>query len=153
MLGRLSMTTHTLIVIRDIKLPVSVVDVFEDCCSNVSNRAVVWLTKSESDKGRVSQSANTIEVFSKLQTLKTQVVEDKPELIVFKLQQEYTPIVLHKAITVNSLVSLSLDGEGKVRYHKDMWNEKDYSHEGLGKLLKTLNGDQLTKITKPPETL
>ena len=132
---------------------VSVVDVFEDCCSNASNRAVVWLTKSESDDGRVLQSANTIEVFSKLRTLKTQVVEDKPELIVFKLQQEYTPIVLHKAITVNSLVSLSLDGEGKVRYYKDMWNEKDYSHEGLGKLLKTLSGDQLTKITKPPETL
>lgn len=150
---RLSMTIHTLTVIRGIRLPVSVVDVFEDCCSNASNRTVVWLTKSESDDGRVLWSANTIEVFSKLRTLKTQVVEDKPELIVFKLQQEYTPIVLHKAITVNSLVSLSLDGEGKVRYHKDMWNEKDYSHEGLGKLLKTLNGDQLTKITKPPETL
>lgn len=71
----------------------------------------------------------------------------------FKLQQEYTPIVLHKAMTINSLVSLSLDADGKIRYHKDMWNEKDYSHEGLGKLLKKLNGDQLTKITKPPETL
>lgn len=71
----------------------------------------------------------------------------------FKLQQEYTPIVLHKALTVNSLVSLSLDDNDKVRYHKDMWNEKDYSHEGLGKLLKKLNGDQLTKITKPPESL
>lgn len=54
---------------------------------------------------------------------------------------------------VNSLVSLSLDEQGKVRYHKDMWNAKDYSHEGLGKLLKTLNGDHLTKITQPPETL
>lgn len=85
--------------------------------------------------------------------MKTQVVEDKPDLIVFKLQQEYTPIVLHKAMTINSLVSLSLDADGKIRYHKDMWNEKDYSHEGLGKLLKKLNGDQLTKITKPPETL
>jgi hypothetical protein len=46
-----------------------------------------------------------------------------------------------------------LDGEGKVRYHKDMWNEKDYSHEGLGKVLKTLNGDHLTGITRPEKEL
>jgi hypothetical protein len=65
---------------------------------------------------------------------------------------------------------LTLDGDGKVRYHKvrykmelrwvvandtlqDMWNEKDYSHEGLGKIMKELNGDHLTKITQPPEDL
>jgi len=50
------------------------------------------------------------------------------------------------------LVSLPLeefDGEEKVVYHKDMWNEKGYSHEGLGKVFKTLNGDHLTKITQP----
>lgn len=92
-------------------------------------------------------------MFSSLRTLATEVVEDKPDLIVFKLRQEYTPIVLHKAMTVNSLVSLSLDEESKVRYHKDMWNEKDYDHEGLGKILKKLNGDKLTSITKPPEDL
>lgn len=80
-------------------------------------------------------------------------MEDKPDLIVFKLQQEYTPAVIHKAMVVNSLVSLSLDENSKVRYHKDMWNNKDYSHEGLGKLMKKLNGDHLTKITKPPESL
>ena len=33
------------------------------------------------------------------------------------------------------------------------WNEKDYSHEGFGKILKKLNGDHLTKITQPPESL
>lgn len=93
------------------------------------------------------------QVFSKLRTLKTEVVEHSPDMIVFKLQQEYTPIVLRKAILVNSLVSLTLDKDGKVRYHKDQWNEKDYSHEGLGKLIKKLNGDHLTKITQPPETL
>lgn len=92
-------------------------------------------------------------VFSSLRTLATEVVEDKPNLIVFKLRQEYTPIILHKALAVNSLVSLSLDEEGKVRYHKDMWNEKDYSHEGLGKILKKFNGDKLTSITKPPDDL
>ena len=47
-------------------------------------------------------------------------------------------------------MTLSLDDEGKVKYHKYMWNEKDYSHEGLGKVFETLNGDHLTKITQPP---
>ena len=92
-------------------------------------------------------------MFSSLRTLKTEVVEDKPNLIVFKMQHEYTPVVLHKAKAVNSLVSLRLDEAGKVRYHKDMWNERDYSHEGFGKLMKKLNGDQLTRITQPPESL
>lgn len=92
-------------------------------------------------------------MFSNLRTLATEVVEDKPNLIVFKLRQEYTPIVLHKAMAVDSLVSLALDEDGKVRYHKDMWNEKDYDHQGLGKMLKKLNGDKLTRITKPPEDL
>ncbi|EAT77592.1 hypothetical protein SNOG_15049 [Parastagonospora nodorum SN15] len=86
-------------------------------------------------------------------TIKTQVVSSKPDEIIFKLQQEYTPKPMPVAKKVNSLVTLTLDGEGKIRYHKDMWNEKDYSHEGLGKIMKELNGDHLTKITQPPEDL
>ncbi|KAL9090689.1 MAG: hypothetical protein Q9165_005177 [Trypethelium subeluteriae] len=82
-----------------------------------------------------------------------EIVEDSPTSIKFKLQQEYKPKVLHISKPVNSLVTLTLDDEGKVRYHKDMWNEKDYSHEGLGKIFKTLNGDYLTGVTKPPESL
>jgi len=31
--------------------------------------------------------------------------------------------------------------------------QKDYSHEGLGKIMKELNGDHLTKVTRPPEDL
>ena len=90
---------------------------------------------------------------AKSQTLKTEVVSSKPDEIIFKLQQEYTPRVLHTSRAVNSLVTLTLDEQGKVRYHKDMWNEKDYSHEGFGKVMKELNGDHLTKITKPPGAL
>ena len=71
----------------------------------------------------------------------------------FKLQHEYTLRVVNKGKAVNSLVSLGLDESGKVKYHKDMWNGKDYSHEGLGKLIKKMNGDQLTAITQPPKTL
>jgi hypothetical protein len=90
---------------------------------------------------------------AKSRTLKTEVVSSKPDEIIFKLQQEYTPRVLHVFKAVNSLVTLTLDDSRKVRYHKDMWNEKDYSHEGLGKVMKELNGDHLTKITQPPESL
>jgi hypothetical protein len=101
-------------------------------------------------------------IFSRSQTIATEVVKadevgsDGAEII-FKLRQEYTPKTLEmlggKGKTADSLVSLTLDGQGKVRYHKDTWNEKDYSHEGLGKIMKTLNGDHLTKITRPPKSL
>ncbi|KAF2648878.1 hypothetical protein K491DRAFT_611898 [Lophiostoma macrostomum CBS 122681] len=92
-------------------------------------------------------------IMAKTRTIKTEVVSSKPDKIIFKLQQEYTPKPLPISKKVNSLVTLTLDKEGKVRYHKDMWNQKDYSHEGLGKVLKDLNGDHLTKITQPPESL
>jgi hypothetical protein len=86
-------------------------------------------------------------------TLKTEVVKSTPQELIFKLQQEYKPRLIQLSKPVNSLVSLTFDENGKVKYHKDMWNEKDYSHEGLGKILKTLNGDHLTKITRPPDSL
>lgn len=84
--------------------------------------------------------------FAKSETKKTEIVESKSDRIIFKLQQAYTPKVLHMTKVVNSLVTLTLDDQNKVKYHKDMWNDKDYSHEGLGKIMKTLNGDHLTKV-------
>jgi len=92
-------------------------------------------------------------IFSKLETKGVEVVSDTPKEIVFKMRQAYTPKVLNSTKEIDSLVSLSLDDDGKVRYHKDMFNDKDYSHSGIGKLIKNLNGDHLTKITQPPETL
>lgn len=101
-------------------------------------------------------------------TLATEVVENseassnshaapgEDARIVFKLRQEYTIKAIRVSKAVNSLVSLTLqnvDGEEKVRYHKDQWNHKDYSHEGLGRVMKELNGDHLTKITRPPDWL
>ncbi|KAK6595470.1 hypothetical protein H4I96_09789 [Botrytis cinerea] len=89
-------------------------------------------------------------------TLATEVVKSSDDEIVFKLRQEYRPKLLPKGKVVDSLISLKLIREGdeeKVIYHKDMWNEKDYSHEGLGKVFKTLNGDYLTGITRPPKSL
>lgn len=96
---------------------------------------------------------------AKSETLATEVVSSTDDELVFKLRQEYRPHALPSK-AVNSLVSLGLTKEtidGKeverVKYHKDMWNEKDYSHEGLGKVFKTLNGDYLTGITRPPKSL
>ena len=87
---------------------------------------------------------------AKSETIKTEVVESKPDRIIFKLQQAYTPRLVHFTKAVNSLVTLSIDEQGKVKYQKDMWNEKDYSHEVLGKIMKTLNGDHLTKVCNSP---
>ncbi|KAL9100490.1 MAG: hypothetical protein Q9163_004145 [Psora crenata] len=92
-------------------------------------------------------------IMSSSRTIATEVVSAESKLLVFKLQQEYTPRVSPSSKKVNSLVSLTMDDQGRVKYHKDMWNEKDYSHEGLGKIFKTLNGDHLTKITRPPGDL
>ncbi|MCJ1285892.1 hypothetical protein MMC26_005234 [Xylographa opegraphella] len=92
-------------------------------------------------------------IMASSQTLATEVVSDKPTEIIYKQKQEYKPRPLYVSKAVNSLVTLTLDGEGKVRYHKDQWNEKDYSHSGLGKIMKDLNGDHLTKITRPPKDL
>lgn len=87
-------------------------------------------------------------------TLATEILSNSRNELVFKLQQEYTPRLVRFSKSVNSLVSLMFDENGeKVKYHKDMWNEKDYSREGLGNVMKTLNGDHLTKITRPPGDL
>ena len=53
-------------------------------------------------------------------TIATEVVKDEPGLIVYKQQQEYTPRLAHFSKRVDSLISLSLDDQGKVKYHKDV---------------------------------
>lgn len=85
-------------------------------------------------------------VMASSKTLATEIVSNSQTELVFKLRQEYTPRLVHFSKPVNSIVSLIFDeAGGKVKYHKDMWNEKDYSHEGLGKVMKTLNGDHLNE--------
>ncbi|KAI4136621.1 MAG: hypothetical protein L6R39_007700, partial [Caloplaca ligustica] len=84
-------------------------------------------------------------LFASTRTLATEIVENTDDTIAWKQKQEYTPRLVHFTKEVNSLITCTLDEQGKVKYHKDQWNHKDYSHEGLGKILKTLNGDHLTK--------
>lgn len=116
-----------------------------------------WYGKYEApESSTYSHFSGIPKLFAKSETLKTEIIspsDTDPSQIVFKLQQKYTVKGVQLTKTVNSLVSLSLDQHGKVRYHKDMWNEKDYSHEGIGKVFKNLNGDYLTHITQPPTTL
>ena len=84
-------------------------------------------------------------IMSHSQTLATESVSSTPLEIIYKQQQEYKPKLSPAAKAVNSLISLKLDkdeqGEEKVVYHKDMWNQKNFSHEGLGAVFKKLNGD------------
>ncbi|KAL8955667.1 MAG: hypothetical protein Q9183_006564 [Haloplaca sp. 2 TL-2023] len=86
-------------------------------------------------------------------TLATEIVLSNSSTLSWKQTQEYTPRLMPVPKAVNSLVTCTLDENEKVVYHKDQWNEKDYSHEGLGKVMKTLNGDYLTGITRPPKDL
>lgn len=63
--------------------------------------------------------------------------------MVWKQRQRYTFRGIGASRTEDSLVSLRLqggeDGE-RVVYHKDMWSEKDYDHQGFGALMKKVNG-------------
>lgn len=95
-------------------------------------------------------------LFKTSTTLGTEVVKSSHDELIFKLRQEY---VFQGGIAkkvVDSLVSLGVtgdDGKEVVKYHKDMWNEKDYSHQGIGFLFKKMNGDYLTGVTQPPKDL
>ena len=106
-----------------------------------------------------SSTTKSIEVISSTQASPE---TNTPAAIVFKMKRAWTPRLSPKSFDVNHFVTLSLekaaeeDGEGpseRVRYHKDQWNEKDYSHGGLGKILKTINGDTATVVTRPPKDL
>ena len=89
--------------------------------------------------------------------------KNEPAAVVFKMKRDWTPrLMLGKTFEVNHFVSLSLeraveeDGEGpeeRVKYHKDQCNEKEYQHDGFGKVMKTVNGDFATIGTRPPKDL
>ncbi|KAL3477994.1 hypothetical protein BJX99DRAFT_256963 [Aspergillus californicus] len=97
-------------------------------------------------------------LFAKSETLATEVTASTEHELSWKQRQRYTFPGMGFGKTVDSLVTLRLEGGGngdgeKVVYHKDMWNGKDYDHEGLGAKIKKLNGDKLTHITQPPEKI
>ena len=81
------------------------------------------------------------------------MVLNNPQEMHFKKRQTFNPRVVHKPYTVSSLVSLTFDEHGKVKYHKEMWSEKDYTHSGIGHFMKTINGDQATWVTRPEKDL
>lgn len=82
-------------------------------------------------------------MFAKSETLATEVTSSTQHELVWKQRRKYTFAGVHVSKTADSLVSLELEGtepHEKVVYHKDMWSEKDYSHDGLGATIKKLNG-------------
>lgn len=71
--------------------------------------------------------------------------------------QEWTFKVIPKTAVVNAIVSLSLDPATidsdfiRVKYHKDQANEKDYSNEGIGAVIKKFQADKVAKYMDSPE--
>ena len=90
--------------------------------------------------------------FASTKVTGTEVVESTPSTLIFKMRCDYTFRLIGTTKPVNSLITLTLDPdpdsrsdkdlEGKqrpdgkgplqswmetVKYHKDMWNDKDYS--------------------------
>ncbi|KAK4611785.1 hypothetical protein CLAFUW4_13466 [Fulvia fulva] len=98
-----------------------------------------------------------------VQSSEADPASNTPAAIAFKMKRDWTPrLMLGKTFEVNHFVTLSLekaaeeDGEGpaeRIKYHKDQWNEKDYEHDGYGKIMKTVNGDYATIGTRPPKDL
>ena len=90
-------------------------------------------------------------LFSSSENLGHQVVRSDQEMLQFKNSQRWTLRLLPKSVTMNTLVSLSLDPETvysdfiRVKYHKDQGNEKDYSHEGLGFTFKKWQADHVAE--------
>ena len=82
-------------------------------------------------------------LFARSETLATEVVQSGDHDIVWKQRQRHTLIGFQVSKMLDSLISLTLQDQGegeKVVYHEDLWNEKDYSHEGSGAMIKELNG-------------
>lgn len=56
-------------------------------------------------------------IMSSSETLKTEIVSNTKDELSFKLQQKYKPKLL-PGKAVNSLITLTFDDKGKVKYHK-----------------------------------
>ncbi|KAK2614258.1 hypothetical protein N8I77_001104 [Diaporthe amygdali] len=71
--------------------------------------------------------------------------------------QEWTFKVIPKTAVVNAIVSLSLDPATidsdfiQVKYHKDQANEKDYSNEGFGAVIKKFQADKVVNLMDSAE--
>lgn len=78
-------------------------------------------------------------------------------MLQFKNEQTWTFKLIPKSVTINALVTLSLDPETvntefeRVKYHKDQANDKDYSHTGLGFNFKKYQADKVVEYMDSPE--
>ncbi|GAB0137377.1 hypothetical protein EsDP_00005645 [Epichloe bromicola] len=96
-------------------------------------------------------------LFSASENTGYEVVRSDDDVLQFKNEQRWTPRLLPKAVTLNSLITLSLDPATvhgdfiRVKHHKDQNNEKDYSHQGLGFSLKKWQADNVAKYINSDE--
>jgi len=71
--------------------------------------------------------------------------------------QSWTFRIIPKTVTINAIVSLSLDPDTvdsdfiQVKYHKDQANDKDYSHEGIGFSFKKWQADHVAEFMTSAE--
>ncbi|OAQ58747.1 FAD dependent oxidoreductase [Pochonia chlamydosporia 170] len=90
-------------------------------------------------------------LFSSSENTGYELVRNDRELIQFKNEQKWTFRFLPNSVTINGLISLSLDPKTvdhdfiQVKYHKDQANEKDYSHQGLGFNFKKWQADHVAQ--------
>jgi hypothetical protein len=81
-----------------------------------------------------------------------QVIKNDRDLIQFKNSMTWTFAVIGKDVSMDSIVSLSLDPATvdsdfiRVKYHKDQAREEDYSNSGLGPALKKFQADQTARF-------
>jgi hypothetical protein len=96
-------------------------------------------------------------LFSKSVNEGYQVVRSDDKVLQFKNEQTWRAPLVPKDITINALVTLSLDPETvntpfeRLKYMKDQANDKDYSHEGVLFSLKKFQADNLPKVFDPKE--
>ncbi|KAF2749514.1 hypothetical protein M011DRAFT_398392 [Sporormia fimetaria CBS 119925] len=75
-------------------------------------------------------------VFQKAVNEGYEVIRSDNEVIQFKKRSSWTFRLIPKTITIDHLITLSLDPATRdsefmqIKYHKDQANEKEYSHEG-----------------------
>lgn len=87
-------------------------------------------------------------LFKKSENLGYEVIRNDKDLIQFKNEQAWTFPLIPKTAVVNALVSLSLDPATsesdfpQIKYHKDQADQRDYSHHGIGHVLKKFQAER-----------
>ncbi|BGP17679.1 hypothetical protein JCM10213_003583 [Rhodosporidiobolus nylandii] len=92
--------------------------------------------------------------FQECKVLAHEVAQNDSDKVVMRLKAHYAGAWGSK--DVSSVVILVLDeeeGETKIKYHKDLWDEQDYEHTGFGHAFKQFNAKVVPHIIDLPPSL